>query len=66
MFKYESFNDPIQRPRYTGLPTFMRSPYREDVDGVEVGLVGVLKLGQFLSSPVPSGPFAWSRSDFLK
>jgi guanidinopropionase len=41
MFKYESFNDPIQRPRYTGLPTFMRSPYREDVDGVEVGLVGV-------------------------
>ena len=41
MLKYESFNDPMQRPRYTGLATFMRSPYREDVDGVEVGLVGV-------------------------
>jgi hypothetical protein len=44
MFNYESFSDPIQRPRYTGLSTFMRSPHREDVDGVEVGLVGVLKM----------------------
>ena len=41
MLKYESFNDPMQRPRYTGLAPFMRSPYREDVAGVEVGLVGV-------------------------
>ncbi len=28
-------------PRYTGLPTFMRAPYGEDLDGVEIALVGV-------------------------
>ena len=41
MFQYEAYNDPIQRPRYTGLPTFMRAPYREDLEGLEIGLVGV-------------------------
>ncbi len=35
------FQDPIVRPRYTGLPTFLRAPYREDMRGVDVGLVGV-------------------------
>ncbi len=35
------FEDPMARPRYTGLPTFMRAPYREDFAGVEIGLVGV-------------------------
>ncbi|MDX1539794.1 MAG: agmatinase [Geminicoccaceae bacterium] len=35
------FEDPIARPRYTGLATFMRSPWREDPDGVEVGMIGV-------------------------
>jgi len=35
------FADPMARPRYTGLPTFMRAPYREDVDGVDIGLIGV-------------------------
>ena len=29
------------RPRYTGLPTFLRAPYREDLSDVDVGLVGV-------------------------
>ena len=29
------------RPRYTGLPTFLRAPYREDLRDVDVGLVGV-------------------------
>jgi hypothetical protein len=23
------FEDPMDRPRYTGLPTFMRAPYRD-------------------------------------
>ena len=27
------FDDPMARPRYTGLATFMRAPYREDLDG---------------------------------
>jgi guanidinopropionase len=35
------FDDPMNRPRYVGLPTFMRAPYREDPAGVEIGLVGV-------------------------
>ncbi|MDP6393129.1 MAG: agmatinase [Arenicellales bacterium] len=41
MYQYQDYEDPIQRPRYTGLPTFMRAPYREDWQEVEVGLVGV-------------------------
>ena len=41
MFEYEAFNDPIQRPRYTGIPTFMRVPLSEDWKEVDIGLVGV-------------------------
>ncbi|MEM7021515.1 MAG: agmatinase [Pseudomonadota bacterium] len=35
------FDDAMARPRYTGLPTFMRAPFREDPDGVEIGMIGV-------------------------
>ena len=35
------FDDPMARPRYTGLATFMRAPYREDLVGVDIGLIGV-------------------------
>ena len=35
------FEDPMARPRYTGLATFMRAPYREDLGGVDIGLIGV-------------------------
>jgi guanidinopropionase len=35
------FQDPMARPRYTGLATFMRAPYREDLAGVDIGLIGV-------------------------
>ena len=41
MYEYEAFNDPIQRPRYTGIPTFMRTPHSEDWKDVDIGLVGV-------------------------
>jgi len=41
MTDYPEFLDPIVRPRYTGLPTFLRAPYREDMRDVAVGLVGV-------------------------
>jgi guanidinopropionase len=34
-------DDPMARPRYTGLATFMRAPWREDPAGVEIGLIGV-------------------------
>ncbi len=33
--------NPMERPRYTGLPTFMRAPYTEDLSEVDIGLIGV-------------------------
>jgi len=41
MYEYEAFNDPIQRPRYTGIATFMRAPQSQDWKDVDIGLVGV-------------------------
>ena len=41
MYEYEEFQDPIQRPRYTGIPTFMRAPHSETWDNVDIGLIGV-------------------------
>lgn len=41
MYEYEEFQDPIQRPRYTGIPTFMRTPHSETWDNVDIGLIGV-------------------------
>lgn len=41
MSDYPEFADRINHPRYTGLPTFMRTPYREDFNGVDIGLIGV-------------------------
>ncbi|MGF1446218.1 MAG: agmatinase [Pikeienuella sp.] len=37
------YQDPQQRPRYTGLPSFFRLPYREDfeTDPPEFGVIGV-------------------------
>jgi len=35
------FEDPMARPRYVGVPTFMRAPYRETFDDVDIGLIGV-------------------------
>ena len=34
-------DDPMVRPRYTGLASFMRVPYREDWTDVDIGLIGV-------------------------
>ena len=41
MRDYPEFENPKQRPRYTGLPTFMRTPYREDMEGLDIALVGI-------------------------
>jgi len=41
MNNYPEYEDRITHPRYTGIPTFMRAPYREDYDGVDIGLIGV-------------------------
>lgn len=37
------FDDPMQRPRYTGLPTFFRLPYNEqfEADPPDIGVIGV-------------------------
>ena len=35
------FADPMVRPRYTGISTFMRTPYNEDLSGLDIGLIGV-------------------------
>ena len=40
-YRDKAYEDPIQRPRYTGVPTFMRAPYREDWTQLDIGLVGV-------------------------
>jgi guanidinopropionase len=37
----EPFEDPATHPRYTGLPTFLRAPYCEDLERVDIGIVGV-------------------------
>ena len=37
----DEFADPQVRPRYTGIPTFMRAPYAEDWRGLDIGLVGI-------------------------
>jgi len=37
----EMRDDPQVRPRYTGLPTFMRCPYSEDYGEADIVLVGV-------------------------
>lgn len=38
---YPEFADPMMRPRYSGLPTFMRTPYTEDLAQVDIALIGV-------------------------
>lgn len=44
MARRAEFEDPMARPRYTGLPTFMRAPWapdEKDWAGLDIGLVGV-------------------------
>jgi guanidinopropionase len=37
----DEFADPQVRPRYTGVPTFMRAPLSDDWREVDIGLIGV-------------------------
>ncbi len=41
MSDYPEFADPMQRPRYTGLASFMRAPYKETFEQVDIGLIGI-------------------------
>jgi guanidinopropionase len=38
---YPELADPMVRPRFTGIPTFMRLPYVEDLGGLDIALIGV-------------------------
>ena len=38
---YPEFADPMFRPRYTGIPTFMRAPLADNLDAVDIGLIGI-------------------------
>ena len=38
---YPAMSDPQKRPRYTGVPTFFRAPYTEDLADCDIGLIGV-------------------------
>lgn len=38
---YPEFENPMARPRYTGLPTFLRAPWQENLDEVDIGMIGV-------------------------
>ncbi len=41
MVERPEFANPMLRPRYTGIPTFMRTPFTEDLSRVDIGLVGI-------------------------
>jgi guanidinopropionase len=40
-FAYPEFADPMVRPRYLGIPTFMRAPMVEDLASIDIGLAGI-------------------------
>jgi guanidinopropionase len=39
--KYPSLADPQAQPRYTGIPTFFRAPYTQDLHETDIGVIGV-------------------------
>lgn len=39
--QYHEMADPQARPRYTGIPTFFRTPYTEDLAEAQIGIIGV-------------------------
>jgi len=47
----ESDDDPMSRPRYVGVPTFFRTPLRENLEDVDIGFVGVPFDGGVTSRP---------------
>lgn len=38
---FPEFTDPMTRPRYVGVPTFFRAPWKEDLNDVDIGIIGV-------------------------
>jgi len=44
-------DDPMHRPRYVGVPTFFRAPLRENLESVDIGIIGVPFDGGVTSRP---------------
>ena len=40
-FRYPEFENPQVRPRYTGIPTFFRTPFQETANGLDIALIGI-------------------------
>jgi guanidinopropionase len=40
-YAYPEYADPMVRPRYTGIATFMRTPFVEDLAKLDIALVGI-------------------------
>ena len=38
---YPAMSDPQKQPRYTGIPTFFRAPYTQDLAEADIGIIGV-------------------------
>jgi guanidinopropionase len=39
--RYPELADPLAQPRYTGIPTFFRVPYTQDLSALDIGIIGV-------------------------
>ncbi len=39
--RYHEMSDPQAQPRYTGISTFFRAPYTQDLSAVDIGIIGV-------------------------
>lgn len=39
--RYPELADPQAQPRYTGIPTFFRTPYTQDLTDTDIGLIGI-------------------------
>ena len=39
--RYHDLADPQTQPRYTGIPTFFRTPYEQNLSQVDIGIIGV-------------------------
>ena len=37
----DNLNNPMNEPRYCGIPTFMRTPHVTDLNNLDIALVGV-------------------------
>ncbi|MFT6302815.1 MAG: guanidinopropionase, partial [Pseudomonadales bacterium] len=44
-------DDPMMRPRYVGIPTFFRTPLCENLEDVDIGIIGVPFDGGVTSRP---------------